>query len=101
VRVPDREERQVPKQSRRLFAAASAIAVMAALGTGVTGPNVVRADKPSDNVTLTSQPAVSNVLTHYTVTPAMRGGTGSASGSAIGTASDDQLPDLSPKGDRR
>jgi hypothetical protein len=42
---------------------------------------------------------VSSVLAHYTVTPEMRGGTGSASGSATGTASDDQLPDLS-KGDR-
>lgn len=83
----------------RVLAAAVAplITVVAALGYGVGGQLVARASTTDQSVTFTSQPAVSKILAHYTVTPAMRAGLQGQSSSASGGRSDSQLPHLSPK----
>jgi hypothetical protein len=88
-------------QTRRRFVAATAIAAAAALfgalGAGLTSASAAPAAEPGAGVTFTSTPAVSQLVAHYTVTPADRHAatsTGSAS-----AADSRELPDLSKQGD--
>jgi hypothetical protein len=72
--------------------AITAMAAASALGSSVAAVGPAQAAGVSFSMT----PGVSQVVAHYTVTPAMRAGAG-ATASSSATASDDKLPDLAPK----
>jgi len=70
--------------------AAVTVAVGGALVSGVT------AGGASGGVSFSMQAGVSQVVAHFTVTPAMRAG-GTATASSSSPATDDKLPDRAPK----
>lgn len=82
-------------QTRRRSVAATAVAAAAALvgaiGTGLTSAG---AAEPGAGVTFTSQPAVAQLVTHYTVTPAE----GPEAPSTASVGDDRELPLLSKHG---
>lgn len=79
----------------QLAAVTSAIAVLGALGTGLTSQKAASASSASSTVKFTSQRADADIVAHYTVTPADRAAV--KPGRSTSGASQDTLPDLQPK----
>ena len=80
-------------ETHRRFVAATAISAMAAL-VGLTSATTASAAAPGAGVTFSSQPAVAQLVAHYTVSP-----TAGAHAAATQAAGDDrQLPRLSKRG---